>query len=93
MNSDAAAGDDEEPVGDVDAGRDAAGDGPDHESGGDHAEVDDRLVLQPRAVGEGERDVARDDSRRAAPFCTGIATTMPSTTRITAITLASRSLM
>ena len=43
----AEAADDEEPDRDRHVDRDRAGDQPQHEPGRDHAEVDDRDVLQP----------------------------------------------
>ena len=58
----ARAGDDEEPVGQLDAGGDAAGDGAEHEPRGDRGEVDHRLVLQPDRVRDGDEHVPGDDA-------------------------------
>ena len=55
----AGARDDEEPVGDLDAGRDTAGDGAEHEARRDRGEVDHRLVLQPERVGDGDERRSR----------------------------------
>ena len=52
---------DEEPVRDRDVGGDATCDGPEHEAGGHGPEIDDRLMLEPQAVGDGERGVPGDD--------------------------------
>ena len=62
----AGAGDDEEPVGERDAGRDTARDGAEHEAGGDRGEVDDRLVLEPQRVRDGDREVRGDDAGELA---------------------------
>ena len=47
----------------VDADRDAAGDRAQHEAGRDGREVEDRFVLQPDAVEQGQREIAGDDER------------------------------
>ena len=43
------------------AGGDTPGDGPQHETGADGGQVDDRLMLKPEAVDRGDDDVQPDD--------------------------------
>src|SRR3954451_14519770 len=51
-------GDDQEPAGEWDVRREAAGDGPDDEERGDRRDVEDRQALEVDRVREGQRGVA-----------------------------------
>ena len=58
---------DDKPAGQVDVGRDAPGDGAQHETGGDRQDVEDDHAPQPQRIARCQREIAAGD--RAQTRC------------------------